>query len=128
MLASPVTLWITLVVLEKLSILQRFQSGLGSYIFYTGLLFILPAVLLLRLFKAANKTYLNDLQLSSSHDNIALDKLRQIMITGMAIADVPATVAVVYYFLSGDFNKSILLVASSFILCFLFKPELRKRS
>jgi hypothetical protein len=128
MLGSPVTLWITLVVLDKLSILQKIQSGFGDYFFYIGLLFILPAILLLRLFKAANKTYLNDLQRSVSGADGAYNKFRQTMIIGMAVADVPATVAVALYFLSGDLDKSVLLVASSFILCFLFKPELRSRS
>lgn len=124
MSASPVTFWIVLVVMDKLSVLSRVQSEYSEYAFYTGLLFILPAAVLLRFFKKTNKKYLLDRRMSVLPDKKSFEKLKKDMVLGLAVADVPATLSIVYYFMSGDFDKSILLVASSFIICFLFKPEL----
>lgn len=126
MLASPVALWIALVAMDKLSALPEIQFEYSEYAFYTGLLLILPAAVLLRLFKTANKNYLLDRQPAVQLNKKAFDKLKKELILGMAVADIPATLSLVYYLMSGDLEKSILLVGSSFILCFLFKPELQR--
>lgn len=124
MTASPVTIWAAMLVMDKLSILPKIQPEYSEYAFFAGLLVIVPAAILLRLFKNTNKGYLLDRQQTIQPGKESFDKLKQDMILGLAVADLPATLSLVYYFMSGDLDKSILLVASSFILCLLFKPEL----
>ena len=77
-----------------------------------------------RSFKTTSKKYLLDRQQTVHPGKKLFEKLKMEMVLGLAVADLPAILGLVYYFMSGDLDKSMLLITSSFILCFLFKPEL----
>ena len=124
LLCSPVFLWLSLVLMDKFSVVQTINLKYAELFFYTGLLFIPVSIYFLKSFRKANRTFLKNFRHETDSSHIINIKLKQSMITGMAIADVPATISIVYYMSSADLEKSIILVASSFILCFLFKPVL----
>ena len=124
LLSSPVILWSSLVFMDKYSLVQTIHLKYAELVFYTGVIFIPVSIYFLRSFRKTNLIYLRDFQHQTDSRNIISMKLKQLMITGMAIADVPAMIGIVYYMLSADLDKSIILVTASLILCFLFKPVL----
>lgn len=124
MLGSPASLYVVLVIMDYLNLINPAPFKFAEYIFYSGFALIPIATLGLRISKAANDAFLQTLKRDPEQARYARQTFLQKLILGMAIADVPATIAIAYYFLSGDIDKAALLVMSSLIICYFFKPEL----
>lgn len=127
MLGSPASLWLVLVLMDRFSLIQTLEFAYADYIFFTGLATIPVSAALLRSFSKTNRLYISDRRDSINENDTTASSLKQSMIIGMAVADIPASISIVYYMMSGDLEKSVLLVASSFILCYFYKPDLSVR-
>ena len=128
MLASPAILYVSLLMMDFMKLIDPVPFEFAVFIFYAGLALVPIAVLALRFYKNANRLFLETLKRDPERADRARRVFLQRLVPAMAVADAPATIAIAYYFLSGDIDHAALLVLTSLILCYFFKPELPARS
>lgn len=124
MLASPGSLYLMLLLMDHLKVTRPTSMESADYLMYAGFALVPAAVFMLRLFKDANRRFLETLRRDPVPDRRMQQRFLQRMIIGMAVADAPASIAFVYYFLSGDIDHAALLVLASLIICYFFRPQL----
>ena len=127
MLASPAGLYLMLMVMDHLKFTRTASLGSAQYLLYAGFVLVPAALFMLRLFKNANRHYLETLQRDPEPGLQTHLRFLKVMIIGLAVADAPASIAFVYYFLSGDIDHAALLILTSFVICYFFRPQLPAR-
>jgi hypothetical protein len=124
MLMSP------LLIITVLYFAIKFDAFQPVIIDNTHLLFwfamassVIPAYFISRV-KHANYNYLNAVKTLSGNEIFELKKFYRQLLIGINLANLPAILGISYFVVSGDFNKTSLLIAISIILSMMMKPEL----
>ena len=125
---TPLLFLITLFVMDDMSLIEPVNPDIAEY-FHIVIIAIIPAVLYLKkITKQAQIQYIHALQSEPDKIDKALQQLLQKTIIGMAIAEIPATVSILYYVFSGDLTWAVIIALISFALGLMFRPSLPGKS
>ncbi|MGD8514966.1 MAG: hypothetical protein PVF52_05070 [Granulosicoccaceae bacterium] len=95
------------------------MPALGQYLLLASMPLIAFAAWLTQRYREAQ----SELIRRSNISNDAIAQLRRKMVLAISIADMPATLAMMYLLFTGDFSLFAVLCISSFVLLYFLKPE-----
>jgi hypothetical protein len=95
------------------------MPALGQYILLASMPLIAFAAWLTQRYREAQSALIRRATIPDE----AIAQLRRKMILAISIADMPATLAMMYLLFTGDFSLFAVLCASSFVLLYFLKPE-----
>jgi hypothetical protein len=97
---------------------SAFRPAWGTYSFGLGILSVLPSIPLLMRFRRLKLGS----TLARRSDPDHLKALRQSLVLGVALADLPALMGIIHFFLTADLFQLVLLCLTTVVLIYLYKP------
>lgn len=97
---------------------SAFRREWGAYSFGLGILSVLPSIPFLIRFRRLKQGAI----MARKNDLDHLKVLRQSMVVGVALADLPALMGFVHYFITANLGQMILLCLTTVFLIYLYKP------
>lgn len=109
-----------LLILVNTAEFGGYRPEWGAYALGLGLLSALPAIVLLTRYRSL----LRDTPPSRRREPGHLRRLRQSMVLGIALADLPAMMGFIHYVVAAQIMTMIALCLATSLLIYLYKPSL----
>ena len=122
--ASAPMLLIVVVGMDKLSLLEPILPDLRNVFLIICGLSIAAPFLFLGHFKRIQNKIRDNLQLGIENESTELQRYFTFLVIGMCLCDLSAMFGMMLYITVGDYFFSLIFIAVSFFLGFLYKPEL----
>ena len=123
--ASPPMLIVFVYFSNMLDLIPPVMPELKSIFVIVCFLSIGAPFILLGHFKKLQNRIRDNIQLGIDNETSDLQRYYTFLVIGLALCDACAMFGFVLFVLSGDVTYSYFFIAVSFLLGFLFKPELR---
>lgn len=124
MLASPPMLILFVYFSNKLGLIPPVMPEMKSLFVIISLLSIGAPFIFLGHFKKRQNNIRDNIQLGIDNEVSALQGYYTFLVIGLSLSNASAMFGFVLFILSGDVTYSYFFIAVSFLLGFLFKPEL----
>jgi hypothetical protein len=122
--ASPPMMMAFVYFMNKFSQLEPILPDLKNVFISLCLFSIVTPFILLGYFKRLQNTVRDNMRLGMDNSPTELHRYIAFLVIGMALCDMSAVFGFVLYMMTGEMNYALFFISISFLLGFLYKPEL----
>ena len=124
MLVSPLIVLVMVVVLHNLQLLQPVYPAIGQPVFIAGLVSVVLPVIMLRSYRKLNRTLHSAVLKGEEEVEKIVGQLSAYLVIGSAVAELPAIFGMVFFVLTGELQRTIILVLLGVVAGWHYKPDL----